>query len=467
MQNTAFSIGAIALIDKVNKNHNLFNYLFSNLNTKNKQFIEYVKCLVQNKLDKDVSEHQLLNVYPAETMEFLGFIKQPSERTLYRILESIGEKKEIINQRLIDFLIKNNLLDKTQYIDWSSAFFQGKKAKMAKHGYSRDHRPDKKQINFGVWIGDNNIPTIVTIQKGNIVDKVHLEKTLKIVSKSLKKKSLLVFDCGANTEKNKKKIIKMGFNYLTLIPKKKTTYKKYIEIYNKEKKEKIIVNKQKYYCVKYKDEKNIKYIFFSEKKKKEQMKMRTKKFEKELEKNNIILNKVKRGKEIKRLITKQGHIIVEGQLQKIFGDINNPYISGIEGFFILESSVDDDSKQILKTYKNRDKTEKLIRALKDGLGLRPIRHTSNNAITGKLLVTFLANLVICLTLNSASNNWKNKQVDVKLLKKIINCLTLTRIYQKVGLRITVLSNISLQISEIFGDFIKKYEDKSIYYSEIT
>jgi hypothetical protein len=100
------------------------------LNTKHKQFIEYTKCLVQNKLDKDVSEHQLLNVYPQETMEFLGFTKMPSERTLYRVLENIGEKKEIINQRLLNFLCENNLLDDIQYVDWSSVFFQVQKAEL-------------------------------------------------------------------------------------------------------------------------------------------------------------------------------------------------------------------------------------------------------------------------------------------------------------------------------------------------
>lgn len=466
MQNSAFSIGAIAQIDKVNKDHNLFNYLFDNLHPKQKQFIEYVKCLIHNKLDKDVSINQILKIYPTDTMEYLGFNKPPSERTFYRIIESIGENKKIIDKKLLSFLNEKDLLDSTQHIDWSSTFFQGQKAKIAKQGYSRDHRPDKKQVNFGVWIGNNNIPSILTIQKGNVVDKVQMNKTLKMIPKIFEPKSLLVFDCGANTKENKNKILKMGYNFLTLIPKKKTIYKKYIEIFNKEKKEIIVINEQKYCCVKYKENKNIKYIFFLNKRKKEQIRMRNKKFEKELYKNKKTLVKVKKGKELKRLITDEGYIIMEGLLQKIFGDMKNPYVSGIEGFFILEASIDDNPKQILKTYKNRDKTEKLIRAMKDGLGLRPIRHITKNAIAGALFITFIANLVVCLTLRNASDNWKNKQPDIKLLKNILNCLTLTRIYQKVGLRITVIANISNEIREIFGDFIKKYEDKSIFYGNL-
>jgi len=83
----------------------------------------------------------------------------------------------------LSFLDEKDLLDSTQHVDWSAIFFQGQKAKIAKHGYSRDHRPDKKQVNFGVWIGNNNIPSILTIQKGNVVDKMQMNKTLKMIPK--------------------------------------------------------------------------------------------------------------------------------------------------------------------------------------------------------------------------------------------------------------------------------------------
>ena len=467
MQNTAFSIGAIALIDKVNKDHNLFNYLFDGLDSKQKQFVQLVKLLIHNKLNKDVSEHQILNVYPKELWEYLGFNKQPKERTIYRSLESIGKNINIVNAKVLNFLKENKLLDKIQHIDWSSVFFQGKKADLAKYGYSRDHRPDKKQVAFGVTIGNNNISSIITIQKGNVVDKIHLKRTLKIIAKVFEKNTLLVFDCGANTKENRTKIKKMDFNYLSLKQKKKTAYKKYIKIFKNEKKTTVIIKNQKYTCVKVKDKENTKYIFFSKKRKKELIKGRNKRFIKELEKNKKILTKVKKGKEIKKIYTDEGYIILEGTLQKIFGKMKNPKISGIEGFFILESSLDEEPTQILKTYKNRDKTEKIIKAMKDGLGLRPIRHTNKNAIAGKILITYLANLVICLTLKKAAEPLKNKLLDIKLLKKIVNCLTLTRIYQKVGLRIIVLSNITPNIKLIFGGFIKKYEDKSIFYSALT
>lgn len=39
--------------------------------------------------------------------------------------------------------------------------------------------------------------------------------------------------------------------------------------------------------------------------------------------------------------------------------IKNPLITGLEGFFILESSIDDEQYSILKLYKNKGIAEKL------------------------------------------------------------------------------------------------------------
>ena len=51
-------------------------------------------------------------------------------------------------------------------------------------------------------------------------------------------------------------------------------------------------------------------------------------------------------------------------IQKTIIDMKNSYITGIEGFFILESSVDAEAEKLLKLYKERDKAEKFIRNLK-------------------------------------------------------------------------------------------------------
>ncbi|NJD76258.1 MAG: hypothetical protein FIB08_04075 [Candidatus Methanoperedens sp.] len=177
------------------------------------------------------------------------------------------------------------------------------------------------------------------------------------------------------------------------------------------------------------------YIFFSEKLYQEQLIKRNKKYQKLLEKNDKNLKKVKKGKNLGSVITKEGYIILHGSLQKTLAPMSNPFINGLEGFFALESSVNDEPAKILSLYKDRDKAEKFIRGLKDGLDLRPIRHWSDLAIRGYLLLTFLTNFLVNLTLTVA--------------------------YPPNAFKFTVLSNVSSEVTSILGDFIQKYDDNSL------
>jgi len=474
--NVNFPIGSIVLIDKLDKQFGFFNSVFGKIGGKTRGYKEIVKLLMYNKLTHSVSVNQILNIYPEEALQQLKLKKTPSERSLYRTIERTGDKSVFILEKYHQLLKKYNLISNKQFMDWSSAYFEGNESELGSYGYSRDHRPDKKQLTFGVGTGMNNIPTALTIQKGNVQDKKHFKYTFNVASKVLKKNSLIIFDCGGNTKENKKMVLKKDYNYLTLKAKHKKSYLKHIRIFEQRKKDglskRFEINDRFYECVKVKEEKEIKYIFFSKKAQKDQIRKKNKKFEKELKKNEMKLAKSKRGKQIGSFITNEGYLILKGQLQKVLGKMNNPYISGIEGYFILESSVDDDPKKILSVYKKKDKAEKLIRSMKEGLELRPIRHWSKNAIIGYILIVFLTNFLINLTLLLVKNNplkalgtgikqTKQQIRNVKLLKKFLNNLTLTVVYPKNAFRFKILSNISEEILLIFGDFVRKYQDYNL------
>jgi transposase len=452
--NISFNAGNLILIDKVDKRFNLFGNIFQNLTGKAKHLKQSAKLFIYNKLGKCASVNRLTDVYQDEVFEYLGFKETPSERTLYRDLERIGNKSKFIIERYQHLLKTNNLISKKQFTDFSSSYFEGNKAELGELGFSRDNQPGKKQITFGVSTGMNEIPSALTIQKGNVCDKKHFKFMLSTVKKVLDKKSLLIFDCGGNTKENKKRIIDLSFNYLTLKQKQRGPYKRYIKIF--EDFDKIRVGDYK--CVKVKEDNEIKYIFFSKKLKQEQIKKRKKKFTRELEKNNKLLKKVKKGKEIARYLSSEGDIIVKGEIQKSLDEITNPFITGLEGYFILESSIDEKPEKILRLYKNKDRAEKLIRDMKEGTELRPIRHWSKLAIIGYLVIVFLTNCLVKLT-HFLSKDTVVK--NLKLLKKYLENLTLTLVYDKSLFRFSVLSNISPEIKSILGNFIDKYEDKSL------
>ena len=350
--------------------------------------------------------------------------------------------------------MKNNGLDdKVQNVDFSSSYFEGNDCKLAKLGYSRDHQPGKPQLTYGISIGANRIPTALTIQKGNVNDRKHMKKMLKLASKVLMPESLLVFDCGGNTNANKRKIRNLGFHYLTLRGKRVGPYREAISFFRSAAREKIERNGAVCHCAKRERDGEFQYVFFSQKLADDQLAKKGRKFERELEKGVGLEKKVRAGKELGRHVYENGWIIEEGKLQKALGKVENPFISGVEGFFILESSLDLEASEILRLYREKDVVEKFIRDLKEGAEMRPIRHWSTDAVIGYVLLVFLTNALVNLTHFLAGNTAVK---NLKILKKYLNNLTVCVIYPKNWFRMAVISNFSDEMKALFGDFIRKY-----------
>ena len=447
-ENVSFSYGPIALMNKVENKYHFFEIIFGGLGGKAKSLPESAKLFTYNKLAESISINKINDFYPYELFEQLGFKNKISDRSLYRNLERIGNNYKFLMENYQKFIKYNNLVSDEQFVDFSSSYFEGNKSELGALGYSRDHQPGKVQITWGISTGSNEIPTAITIQKGNVPDKEHFKFMLKTVSKILDKKSLLIFDCGGSTKNNKEKIIDLEFNYLTLKAKQRGSYKKYLDLFDKQIKQAFVVNKTIYVCTKVKEENEVKYIFFSADLKRDQTRKREKKFQRALTKGDKIVSKINKGKPIGEHISRRGNIILKGEIQTYLSEIINPYITGLEGYFILESSVDLEPKKILKLYKKRDKAEKLIRDIKEGTDLRPIRHWNKQVVIGYLLIVFLTNCLVKLT-HFLSKNIVVK--NLKLLKKFLNNLTVTIIYSKNELRNTVLSNFSREIRAIFEE----------------
>lgn len=456
-QNVTFSIGSIALVEKANAKYQLFDTLFEHVGGKAKTLKETAKLLVVNRLDKCASVRRIPSVYATEFFQELGFVGVPAERNTYRNLERLGQNFPVILDRYQKLAKANGLVSAEQFIDFTSTYFEGNKNEFSALGYSRDGQPGKKQITLGVSTGINGIPSALTVQKGNVQDKKHFQETLKTVSKVLERNSLLVFDCGGNTAANKFEIRKLGFHYLTLRQKQRKPYKRYLLLFNALPKQKIVLNNVAYECVKIVEDECVSYVFFSQKLFEEQLQKKQKKFRRELKKNEGLLPKVARGRDLQSFITREGYVITRGNLQKTFNSISNPFVTGLEGFFVLESSLDAEPEAILRLYKNRDKVEKLIRDLKEGIEIRPFRHWSKNAVLGCVLVAFLTNCVTSLTRFLAPNALVT---NVKLLKKYLQNLTVTVVYPRNGLRMRLLSNVSPEIESVLGGFVSNFGQKT-------
>ena len=456
--NVTVSIGSVALIDKVDDEIQFFTRIFGKIGGKAKNLVQSTKLFIYNRLNECFSTNHLISGYSPELFSLLKFPKLPSDRTLYRDLERIGENHLFIIENYQVLIQEENLITDKQFIDFSSSYSEGKAEAFGEFGYSRDGQPGKKQLTFGVATGINNIPTALTIQKGNVQDKVHFRCMLKTCEAILEEGSLLIFDTGGNTKENKLLVREKGFHYLTLKPKKVGPYKKAIEYFNSNTKIDVVLNGVPYSCVKWEVGEEINYIFFSEKLKQDQLALKERKFKRELEKNKGVLRKTKQGKEIDEFFTEEGIVTTKGRLQTTLEQIDNPRINGLEGFFILESSLDVEPNYALALYKDKDKAEKLFRNIKEGTELRPMRHWSRDAIIGYILVIFLTNFLVNLTLLRAPNPVVK---NIKLLKKYLSKLTLVIIYPPSGFKFSILANICPEITGILGDFIEKYRDKAL------
>jgi len=129
--------------------------------------------------------------------------------------------------------------------------------------------------------------------------------------------------------------------------------------------------------------------------------------------------------------------------------IDNPFINGLEGFFSLESSVDDEPEKFFLFIKIGIKL-KIHSWFKRWVRVETDTHWSPLAVIGYLLLTFLTNFLVNLTLYLAKNNSQN----IRLLRKFMNILTLTVAYPPNGFKFTILSNISNEVIAFLGFYQK-------------
>ena len=94
----------------------------------------------------------------------------------------------------------------------------------------------------------------------------------------------------------------------------------------------------------------------------------------------------------------------------------------------------------------------------EGTEIRPIRHWSKEAIIGYILVIFLTNFIVNLTLLRTRNPVVK---NLKLLKKSLSKLTLVIIQSDSGFKHHLLANFSEDIHAILDNFPEIYGRNTI------
>ena len=163
--------------------------------------------------------------YPQTAMDVLldcDFAVAQKDR-LYRCLDRIVEHKADLEQHLAakwrDLFGAN--FDIILY-DLTSTYFEGnaQAVEKAKRGYSRDHRPDCKQLVIALVVTAEGFPLTYEIFDGNKIDSTTLKDIVEAVeTKHGKARRVWVFDRGITTEANLAWLRERGACYLVGTPK--------------------------------------------------------------------------------------------------------------------------------------------------------------------------------------------------------------------------------------------------------
>ena len=141
------------------------------------------------------------------------------DEALYRNLDRRHPNREHIERELAEKEKTMFDLDDSIYLyDLTSTYFEGqaKANPQAKRGYSRDKRPDCKQVVVGLVVDREGFPKAHEVFDGNMQDRRSLDQMLDALEKRTGKRpgATVIVDRGMAFDENLEQIRKRGLHYL-------------------------------------------------------------------------------------------------------------------------------------------------------------------------------------------------------------------------------------------------------------
>jgi transposase len=140
------------------------------------------------------------------------------DEVLYRTLDQLHPRRVAIEAQLAARERQLFQLQDTIYLyDLTSTYFEGQCAKnpKARYGYSRDHRPDCKQVVVGLVLDGEGFPKAHEVFEGNRADSTTLEAMLTVLEQRVGgRKATVVVDRGLVSEENLQRLRARGHHYL-------------------------------------------------------------------------------------------------------------------------------------------------------------------------------------------------------------------------------------------------------------
>ncbi len=461
-ENISFPIGTILAVEEFYEKLE-FDSIFGKHKKRGRNINSLNKALVSYKLTENLSVSKGSNWINRDEILKRFKLKRFDERTLFRLLEIIGENWEEIIADIQDAIFERYDFEHTNInLDWTSIVLYGNKAHLGKHGYSRDHRPDKKQITMGIseLSSPINVPIGLTVRAGNVNDVKHFKDTYGQVRDKLREGSRIVHDKGAICKENEELILRDKMKYLTS-KKLNTSDDKRINEFDKTKAE-LVDAEDGVYGIKIRYPSRIDYFYFSEKLQREQLESSVR----------TAYRKFEEAKEIQHSIETRRGLPKRFRINNVLIDISYSYqtklatlsereawsliknasITGREGFFCLVSNEDLTLQEALATYRKKDSIEKIFNSLKNEIEIKPLRVWTDESIYGALVIGFMAQLFISLMRYERE---ELKHVSTKFIKTSLMNLTVTVEIRNRHPKRSIYANFDRINQVVLADYLAK------------
>ena len=165
--------------------------------------------------------------YPTTALDDLLGIEagKINDSRLYRCLDRLIRQKTKLERHLRErygelFAAEFDVL----LYDLTSSYVEGlaEKNPMAQHGYSRDHRPDCKQVVIALIVNGEGFPLSYETFDGNRADVTTVEAVMRMVERKYgRARRVWVFDRGIVSEENLEALRRRGGQYLVGTPRSK------------------------------------------------------------------------------------------------------------------------------------------------------------------------------------------------------------------------------------------------------
>ncbi|MBI2205296.1 MAG: IS1634 family transposase, partial [Candidatus Rokubacteria bacterium] len=179
------------------------------------------EMMTLNRLVRPAAEHAMPDwIRRTALSDILGTdVTTLSDEALYRNLDRLHPQRAAIEQALAARERSLFNLDDTIYLyDLTSTYFEGQcpHNPQAKRGYSRDHRPDCKQVVVGLVLDRDGFPKAHEVFDGNRVDRTTVADMLTTLEARTGRRggATVVVDRGMAFADNLKEITDRGHHYL-------------------------------------------------------------------------------------------------------------------------------------------------------------------------------------------------------------------------------------------------------------